>query len=598
MPGFKKNHVLLAAIAATGLCLSAQASVLFQYDSVTGNAPDDEGWSRSGFPMINIGGSYLLQDWTFDDPDNGYGEYTSPAGAIPAGTFKKGGSAYGIEVKIRPLRDVAFVGYAWPELYLSWSDDVNHYNITIDQHSEGNTSGPGDVVYGRGSFSKGISGIDWSVPHTVFIGHRSSGPDSIFDFYLDGVIKTTVVEGSIARDRTGWEFLQDRVNFGDGTTGGPLSSDIAAEWYFVKVHDTNIPVVPPSMWNVNGGGSFGVAGNWTSGVPDSNTGIATASFGTITTSAATITMEAPHTVGAVILDNTNRYTLSGSGTLGFSFPGTASIQVLTGSHTISSPVNFTSSLNVTVSTGNTLTINASSITSGPNATMIKSGDGTLELTHLRGHRLQVDAGTVEILSGSNNSSAGASKVTDLVIAGGASPTASLDLSNNTFLIDHSGTSPAATVREQIKGGFNAGDWQGIGVTSSNAAAAAAGSTKTAIGYAEASSVYSSFPATIAGQSADNTTLILKYTLSGDANLDEKINTLDFNLLAGGFGVGSDWVSGDFNYDGVVDSTDFAALTGNYGKPLPPAAPGLGSVVPEPVSGGILALAALLVRRRR
>jgi hypothetical protein len=591
------NRVLSAAAVATLMSLSARATVLMQYDATTGTAPDDEGWTRSGLPMINIGNAFLLQDWTFDNPTNNYGEYISQQGALPAGTFKKGGGAYGIEVKVRPLNDVAFVGYAWPELYLTWWDDVNNYNITIDQFSESNTSGLGDVVYGQSSFSKAISGIDWSVPHTIFIGHRASGSDSIFDFYLDGVIKKTVVEGSIAR--TGAPLLHDRLDFGDGTTGGLHDADVGAEWYFVKVHDTNVPVVPPSMWNVNGGGSFGVASNWTSGVPDANNGIATASFGSIITSAATINMEAQHIVGAVNFDNANRYTLAGSGTLGFSFPGTAQINVVSGSHTISAPVNFTSPLNVTVSTGNTLTINASSITSGPGATMYKSGDGVLELTHVRGHRLQVDAGAVKMLAGAtNNSSAGASKVNDLIIAGGASPTATLDLSNNVLIINYSGSSPAASVRDQIRAGFNAGDWQGLGITSSKAALAAATSVKTAIGYAESSSLFGSFPGSYAGQTIDdNTTLILKYTLSGDANFDEKVNTLDFNLLAGGFGSGSTWQGGDFNYDGVVDSADFSALVGNFGRTLPASA-SLGAVVPEPMSVSLIVLGAMLVRRRR
>ena len=174
--------------------------------------------------MINIGGSYALQDWTFDS-DNQGGEYYSPAGTLPAGTFKKGGPNYGIECKMRPLNDISNQSnYGWAELYLGWSDDTWNYNISIDQFSDNQTSGAGDVVYGRNSYSKAMSGIDWSVAHTIFIGHRASGPVSIFDFYLDGVIKKTVVEGSIARDRSGWAFLQDRVSFGDGVSGTGIGS--------------------------------------------------------------------------------------------------------------------------------------------------------------------------------------------------------------------------------------------------------------------------------------------------------------------------------------------------------------------------------------
>gem|GEM_PF-1919979 len=599
----RNNRTRVILILAAASCLwgplPAQANVLLSYDATDGTTPSDppNNWNQSGYPMVNIGSNYLLQDWTDSiDPANNAGEYYSPVGALPAGTFKKGGPKYGIEFKVRPLNDLAFVGPAWAELYLSWTDDANHYNISIDQFSESNTSGLGDVVYGRGSFSKAASGIDWSSAHTIFIGHRPSGSTSIFDFYVDGVPKTTVVEGSIARDRTGWEAFTDRITFGDGTTGGAGSVDVGAEWYSVKVHDTNIPVVPASLWNVNGGGSFGNASNWTAGVPANLT---PAGFGSIITSAATINMDSARVIGGMFFDNSNRYTIAGSGTLGFSFPGAATIELVSGSHTISAPVNFTSPLSVSVSAGNVLTVSASSITSGPGATMTKSGPGSLELTHLRGHRLQVDEGMVKILAGVNNSNTGASNVKDVIIAGGSSPTATLDLTNNAFVIDYTGSSQEATIREQIRSGFNAGDWQGFGITSSNAATASATSTRTGIAYAEAAEIFSSFPATFSGQSiGDQTTLLLKYTLVGDANLDEKVNTLDFNELAGGFGSGTVWTNGDFNYDGVVDSGDFSSMAANYGKTLPAAAPSLGAVVPEPAGLSLLVLASFMLRRKR
>lgn len=593
----KKILALAAALTVGG---AAQANLLFEYDASTGLTPTDSpnAWTQSGFPMTNVG-SYLLQDWTFDEPVNNAGEYYSPTaanGGIPSNTFVKGGAAYGIEFRTRPLNDVAFVGSAWAQLYLSWADDVNHYNVTIDQFGGAATSGTGDIVYGRNSFSPAITGIDWTSPHSIFIGHRSSGGESIFDFYLDGVIKSTRVEGSIERDRTGWEFLQDRISFGDGTTAA--NGDVAAEWYFIRVHDTNVPIIPPTMWTFNGGGSFEDAGKWSGGVPDSLAGTSTASFGAIIQNDATITVGSTHTIGHILFDNGNRYTLDGAGTLTFSFPGTTTIQAINGSHTISAPIHHSSPLSLSATAGNTLTINAPSITSGAGATTSVSGAGTVELTHVRGHRLQVNEGVAKIIaSATNNAVTGTSKVTDLVIAGGASPTATLDVTNNSFVINYSGSSPETTIRSQLQAGYNAGDWQGLGIVSSNAAAAAAGSTKTAIAYAEAASLYSSFPQVFAGQSIDdNTALVMKYTLSGDANFDESVNTLDFNLLAGGFGVGSTWIEGDFNYDGVVDSGDFSAFIGNYGKTLPAAAP-LGAAVPEPALGAFGLLGLSLLRRK-
>jgi hypothetical protein len=89
--------------------------------------------------------------------------------------------------------------------------------------------------------------------------------------------------------------------------------------------------------------------------------------------------------------------------------------------------------------------------------------------------------------------------------------------------------------------------------------------------------------------------------AGDANHDLKVNTLDFNALASYFGAASNasWQEGDFNADNKIDSTDFGLLVGNFGATYtPPAGPALGSVVPEPASLGILAIAALFTRRSR
>ena len=91
---------------------------------------------------------------------------------------------------------------------------------------------------------------------------------------------------------------------------------------------------------------------------------------------------------------------------------------------------------------------------------------------------------------------------------------------------------------------------------------------------------------------------MRYTWSGDANLDGLVNALDFNALASNFGGASGklWNQGDFNYDGVTNTLDFNALASNFNVPLL-ASPPLGTLVPEPIG---LPLAMLLMggcRRR-
>jgi hypothetical protein len=90
------------------------------------------------------------------------------------------------------------------------------------------------------------------------------------------------------------------------------------------------------------------------------------------------------------------------------------------------------------------------------------------------------------------------------------------------------------------------------------------------------------------------------SVAGDADVNGKVNTLDFNRIAGSFGQAGnkDWGDGDFNQDNTVNSLDFTAYVSNYGVSVP--APGAleGSVVPEPASLAGVALAMMLMLRRR
>ena len=117
-----------------------------------------------------------------------------------------------------------------------------------------------------------------------------------------------------------------------------------------------------------------------------------------------------------------------------------------------------------------------------------------------------------------------------------------------------------------------------------------------MGYAEATALGIS---TFDGQGIDNTSIVIRYTWSGDVNLDGLVNALDFNALAINFGgaTGRIWTQGDFNYDGATNTLDFNALASNFNQPLL-ASSALGVVVPEPSSLAPSILAVLNWRRRR
>jgi hypothetical protein len=166
-----------------------------------------------------------------------------------------------------------------------------------------------------------------------------------------------------------------------------------------------------------------------------------------------------------------------------------------------------------------------------------------------------------------------SKVNALNIAGGATPAAQVDLANTNLVVDYAtGTaSPLATVRAQIRSGYNPGGpaWTGNGITSSEAATHAG----MGLGYAEASDALGltgSQTVTWFGQTVDATSVLIRYTKSGDANLDGVVDFADLVKLAQHYNDasgGRTWFEGDFNYDGNVDFNDLVAIAQNYNTGL-------------------------------
>jgi hypothetical protein len=118
------------------------------------------------------------------------------------------------------------------------------------------------------------------------------------------------------------------------------------------------------------------------------------------------------------------------------------------------------------------------------------------------------------------------------------------------------------VQALLKAGYNGGAWNGAGINSS----AAAAGTGTALGVAEATDLFTAFPATFQGRSVDNTSILIKHTFYGDANLDGTVTLADFNRYTANFGLtcGARWSQGDFLYNGNVFLEDFNRLATNFG----------------------------------
>jgi hypothetical protein len=270
---------------------------------------------------------------------------------------------------------------------------------------------------------------------------------------------------------------------------------------------------------------------------------------------------------------------------------------------------------------------------GGNSILTKLGTGSLLLTndsYTKSGGLDVQAGTLGVRTvrpgnGNVNVAAGAtlrispgaaagtvgtSKFNDtdtiLSIAGGATPTATLDIGKQAVIFDYTTTSPLTTIKSQILSGRATGTWTGLGITSSAAAADA----QFGIGYGEASE-FSGLAGVLAGVSFDGTAVLIRATRLGDTNLDGTVNFNDLLALAQNYnGTGKSWSQGDFDYDDSVDFNDLLSLAQNYNLSLSLSEQSaLGadfsadfalalSLVPEPTSLTTLGLGTLMLRRRR
>jgi hypothetical protein len=356
-------------------------------------------------------------------------------------------------------------------------------------------------------------------------------------------------------------------------------------------------------WNIDANGNWTEVNNWAILVPNA-AGVEAAFAGAIT-APRTVTVNAPITVGSLFFDSAQAYTIAGTSALTLdTTSGNAQIHVASGNHTISAPITLADNAVFTVTpAANNLTLTGTLNAAGRN--LNKSGDGTLTVPNIRAAGLTINAGTVAVAA--NGTNAGVSVVNTLAIAGDATPTAKLDLGNNAAIVDYTGATPAATVRQQIlsgRGGPGLGKtWNGQGITS-NAAASAEAETRS-VGYAENSSMPLGAYTTFRGQTVDSTSVLVAFTRTGDANLDGVVNDDDVTIVGAVYAPGvanASWANGDFDYNGFVDDDDVTLLGALYNPSAPPAvAPAAVAAVPEPSTLVLaaVALAALWsIRRRR
>ena len=154
-----------------------------------------------------------------------------------------------------------------------------------------------------------------------------------------------------------------------------------------------------------------------------------------------------------------------------------------------------------------------------------------------------DLHALDILDGIVTLSSGGNKVlnTDSLSLGAGV----LDLTNNSMQVHYGMTDPFQTIRglifhHQIRTSV-AGEYENLG-------------------YADSADH-------VVNGLADNTVLV-KFALDGDTNLDGTVNFDDLVRLVRHYGMtNANWDDGDFNYDGKVFFDDFVLLARNYGRHL-------------------------------
>ena len=143
----------------------------------------------------------------------------------------------------------------------------------------------------------------------------------------------------------------------------------------------------------------------------------------------------------------------------------------------------------------------------------------------------------------------------------------LDLLGNQMVVQATPATRAqvlAAVEGYIRSAYNTSPthWQGRGITSSSAAT----TPNRAVGVmlnGAGGTRYSIFQ----GQSVDDNSILVAYTLIGDVNLNRAVSISDFIELSSNYNTAGGWGRGDMNFDGQITISDFIDVAANFNQHL-------------------------------
>jgi hypothetical protein len=258
--------------------------------------------------------------------------------------------------------------------------------------------------------------------------------------------------------------------------------------------------------------------------------------------------------------------------------GTSDADVLQLSNSIPVPLTFANGAagnDALEVNGGTLAIDSDLGAGAPNLLLKVAGGATVTIDstqHLRGLHV----------TGQVNVTAGDEKVIVTRELQIFAPAGRIDLADNDLVIDYDAAGPSpigaasggtySGVAGWIQAGSNGGAWDGASGITTTQGDAAGGLTTLGIG--EASGLFGLEPgdtALFGAETVDATSVIVKYTYAGDANLDGFISGDDYSTIDFYVGTSADgYTYGDFNYDGLVSGDDYSTIDFNFsaqGAPL-------------------------------
>jgi hypothetical protein len=139
--------------------------------------------------------------------------------------------------------------------------------------------------------------------------------------------------------------------------------------------------------------------------------------------------------------------------------------------------------------------------------------------------------------------------------------AKLDLGNNNFIYDYTGSTVLPNILGILNRGRAGGTWNGdLGFTSSAARVNPQHNTTLGIMETTEYKALRGAGAAFSGHAIDDTAVLLKYTYYGDADFNGVVNFDDYVRTDVGFNAQrSGWSNGDYNGDGLVNFDDYVLI---------------------------------------